>query len=469
MHTVRIITALTLLAGPALAAVTPPPGYIYSTQLLANLTQGCVAAGPGGTFVGIGPAFTANAQAIVLARESGDLRLVAMGFNSIADCAYDAASDTLYVSDNADNADLGISTSFAGNTGAQSGDTVFAVPNASTASGLSAAALELLPADSVEFAAGLALAASGAVLVGNAAGSGGSVLEITPGPVAVPLVSGLNFVGGLAVRPASGDLYVAENLGLPLFDNQVRRYTAAGAPIAPVPFAGPSFAFGSTDLLFDGDDRLLASGNFGADVVAIDADTGSVSPFVSGLTFATGMALHPFTGRVEILSATFGGADEDKSLHRFTPVDRLTAGKGSPASECVHELYGIALVGNAAVCTDGAACDADGAVNDVCLFPVGFCLNVADADYPECALGEVTDVIVSAKPASAAIADTAARLTAGLPRSDSTCVFSDGLAVAVRVTPAGKKEGKATLKVRATTDDGRKDTDVFKLVCTPAP
>src|ERR1700690_2186963 len=69
---------------PAPAAVTPPPGYIYTTQLLRNLTQGCLAVGPGGTFVGIGPSFTANAEAVVLARESGELRLVAMGFNSIS-------------------------------------------------------------------------------------------------------------------------------------------------------------------------------------------------------------------------------------------------------------------------------------------------------------------------------------------------------------------------------------------------
>ena len=49
------------LLGSASAAVVPPLGYIYTTQLLKNLTQSCVAVGPGGTFVGIGPGFTANA------------------------------------------------------------------------------------------------------------------------------------------------------------------------------------------------------------------------------------------------------------------------------------------------------------------------------------------------------------------------------------------------------------------------
>ena len=73
---VAVLLAGATLAGHAGAAVTAPAGYIYSTQLLSSLTQGCVAAGPGGTFVGIGATFTANAEAIVLAKESGELRLV---------------------------------------------------------------------------------------------------------------------------------------------------------------------------------------------------------------------------------------------------------------------------------------------------------------------------------------------------------------------------------------------------------
>ena len=87
---VALALGATVWTTAALAAVVPPAGYIYSTQLLSNLTAGCVAAGPGGTFVGIGPGFTANAQAIVLAKESGELRLVASGFNSLSDCARQA-------------------------------------------------------------------------------------------------------------------------------------------------------------------------------------------------------------------------------------------------------------------------------------------------------------------------------------------------------------------------------------------
>jgi hypothetical protein len=474
MQKFRTMTALlagALLAAPGHAVVTAPAGYIYSTQLLGNLTQGCIAAGPGGTFVGIGETFTANAEAVVLARESGDLRLVAMGFSSITDCAYDPATDTLYVTDNADNADLGITTSFAGNTGAQTGDTVFRIPNASTASGLSAAGLELLPPNSIEFAANVAVDASGAVLVSNAAGgTSGNVLKITAGPSATNLVTSLAYAGGIALAPGSGDLFVGENLGLPNFDNQIRRYTGAGAPVPPVPFAGPSFAFGSLDLAFDGDGRLLASGNFGADVVAFDIGTGGSTPFVSGLTFASGMTVDPFTHRVQILSSTFSGADEDKSLHRFTPIDRLVAGGGASKSDCAVEIYGLEVDGKTATCVDGAACDADGTVNDSCLFPVGLCFNVADPDLADCNSGdEVSELSLSAKPASAAITALASAIGAALPLSGSSCRFSDGYALPVAQSPAGKKNGKATLKVKSTTGDGRVDTDVVKLVCAPAP
>ena len=463
------VATIAAAATTASAAVTPPAGYIYSTELLSNLTQGCVAAGPGGTFVGIGPSFTANAEAIVLAKESGELHLVAMGFNSISDCAYDRTTDTLYVTDNANNADLGITTMF-GNTGAQTGDTVYAVPSASSASGRSAADLELLPADSVPFAANVTLDGAGNLLVANAVGGGsGTVLKIAPGPVTTTFASSLQFVGGVAVNPANGNVFVAENLGLPNFDNDIHQYTGLGAAVPPVPFAGPSFTFGSVDLAFNSDGKLLASGNFGADVVSFDPSTAMSTPFVSGLTFATGTTVDPFTHRVEILSSQFNGGPEDHSLHRFTPIDRLVAGGGSSKSDCVQELYGIELVGTTATCVDGAPCDADGTENDSCLFPVGFCFNVADPALTDCAADTVTDVTISAKPASAAATNAAARIAGALPISSTTCVFSDGIAVPVKIAASGKRDGKAQVKIASKTSDGRKDVDVAKLVCQPAP
>jgi hypothetical protein len=453
------------LCTSARAVVTPPAGYIYSTQLLSNLTQNCIAAGPGGTFVGIGPSFIANAGSIVLAKESGELRLVTSGFNSISDCAYDRSADVLYVTDNADNGDFGLSGPFA----AQSGDTVFAIPSASTASGLSAPGLELLPPNSIPSAASVAVDAAGDVFVSDAVGGGsGSVVKIV-GTTPSPFVSSLEFTGGLAFNSATGNLFVAESL--PSFDNQIGQFTPAGVAVPPVPFAGPSFSFGSLDLLLNSDGRLLASGAFGGDVTSFDVSDGTSLPFVGGLNFAGGMTVDPFTHRVQILSSTFMGGDEDKSLHRFTPVDQLSAGGGSTAKDCLHEAYGLDVVGGTATCTDGAACDSDGVANDACLFPVGFCFNVTDPALSDCDTGSpLSALTVSAKPASAAIAATVAQISAALPLAGASCFFSDGVYVPVRITGSGsRKDGKAKLKVKAEAADGRKDTDVVKLVCTPAP
>lgn len=451
------------LAAPARAAVVAPPGTIYSTQLLASLTQSCIAVGPGGSFVAIGPGFSANAQAVVLVAESGAARLVAFGFNSVADCVYDRASDTLYVTDNADAGEL---------PGALTGDTVFRIPSASTASGLSAKGLELLPSNSIPSAAGVAVDASGNVYVGNALGGGsGQVIEIaSPSGTPSTFASGLDFVAGLAFEPASADLLVSETR--PSFDAEIRRFSPLGAPLGV--FAGPSFAFGSYDIAFDTDGRLLATGAFGGDVVAFDAG-GTPSPLVSGLNFATGVSVDEFTGRVEILSSTFIPTDEDRSIHRFTPIDRLVPGRGSSRTECLHELYGVRLVAPApgkpatkAICTDGDACDADGVENDRCVFPIGFCLGVADPNFPECNAAAIDSFAASVKPNPLDAGSAVAAVQAALPLSGPSCFFSDGVTVPVKVTASGKKagSGKVTVKASAGADV---DTDNLSLVCNPAP
>jgi hypothetical protein len=183
------------------------------------------------------------------------------------------------------------------------------------------------------------------------------------------------------------------------------------------------------------------------------------------------VTVDPFTHRVQMLSGTFPVSDENKSLHRFTPVDQLAAGSGAATKTCLHEAYGLQIVDGDAVCTDGAACDADATVNDACVFPVGFCLNVDDPDLAGCDNGSnVAEVSIVAKPASAAIAAVAAQVGAALPLTGSSCFFSDGYYVPVKITGSGtKKDGKGKLKVQVTAADGRKDSDTFKLVCHPVP
>jgi len=455
---------LALAPAVAPAAVTAPAGYIYNTEVLGSLTESCVAAGPGGTFVGIGPAFTANAQAVVLVNESGAARLVALGFNSISDCAYDAAHDVLYITDNAADGDL---------PGAITGDTVFAVKSASTASAFPAAGLELVAPKSVPHAASVAVDASGKVLVSDATGSGaGTVSKIDPAsPALTPFASGFDFTGGIAINPASGDVFVAETTDA--FETIIRHFSSGGTE-QPV-FAGPGSGFGSYDLAFSIDGQLLATGLFPpGDVVAFDA-AGTPSAFVSGLNFANSITVNRFTGRVEILSG-FTGTDEDRSLERFTPVSRLVPGRGTAATECLHEFYGLALApgkpgaaAKKAICVDGAPCDADGQVNGSCLFPVGFCFNVPDPNFPECAAAIISDVEISSKPPSAAIGAAAARVASALPLTGPSCIFSDGVAVPLKTTSAGQKNGQASVRVTATTMGSDADKDSVLLVCEPAP
>jgi hypothetical protein len=285
-----------------------------------------------------------------------------------------------------------------------------------------------------------------------------------------PFLSGLDLSGGVAFNPANGNLFVAQTL-VPAFNNRIDQFTSAGVAVPPVPFAGPSFGFGSYDLAFNSDGRLLATGAFAGDVVSFDTSTGASIPFVSGLNLASGVAVDPFTHRVQILSSTFTGAAEDKSLHRFTPIDQLTPGNGKSKTECLHEAYGLKLVDGDAVCVDGAPCDNDGKVNDACLFPVGFCLNVADLNFLDCSSGmAITAASITALPASPAITAVTKQLTSALPLSGSSCFFSDGYYVPVKVAASGtKKAGKAKLKVKVAAADGRKDTDTLKLVCQPAP
>ncbi len=451
------------VAQSARAAVVPPPGYIYDRLLLGSETQSCVAVGPGGTFVGVGPGFSANAQAVVLVAESGAARLVAFGFNSIGDCAYDAARDVLYVTDNADAGEL---------PGALSGDTVFAVPSASTAPARSASGLEVLPPNSVPNAASVAVDAAGNVFVSDAAGSGaGTVMKIDPnGPSASVFASGFDFTSGLALQPGSGDVFVAEATAS--FASRIRRFSPAGVDLGV--FAGPSFDFGSYDLAFHIDGRLLATGLFGGDVVALDA-SGSPAPFASGLTFATGVAVNSFTGRVEILSG-FSGTDDDRAVHRFVPVSRLVAGRGRSDRECLHEFYGVELVPPApgkpprdAICQDGAPCDADGVANDRCLFPLGFCLNAPDPNLPDCAADTIAAFEARATAAQAlVVTETMRRVGAQLPLNGPACFFTDGVPVPVRATAEGKKKGVAAVRVRAATQSGRADRDAVRLVCNPA-
>ena len=225
---------------------------------------------------------------------------------------------------------------------------------------------------------------------------------------------------------------------------------------------------------------MILTGAYEGDVVAMDPVSGATSPVLSGLTYATGVDVDEFTGRVSLLSSTFIPSDEDLSIHRLVDKSRLLPGKGSEKAECMIEFYGAELVPSSpgkkakrAVCVDGEACDADGVVNDVCVFPVGVCVNVEDPRFPKCdSTGIAEFVVKKSKPESPEIAALAAAVAADLPIEEEGCSFSDGMRVPVKFGENDvRKDGKGKLKwrVRGTGKNPRKDTDKLKMTCRPAP
>jgi hypothetical protein len=245
--------------------------------------------------------------------------------------------------------------------------------------------------------------------------------------------------------------------------------------------SGPTDAHGSIDLRFNTDGRVLVTGKFGGDVVSLDPATGALEAFAGGLTFATGVDVNDLTGRVEILSSSFSFPDpvaEDRSIHRFTPVERLVAGGGPAKADCIVETYGVELApakpgkpAKMAICVDGAPCDADGAANGRCLFPVGFCLDVSDPELPACGTEGVSGFeLKKVVPGSAALSEVAEAIVASLPIGSATCAFSDGLEVPLGTDRRGApKAGKGLIKIKAKSADARPktDTDALKLRCLP--
>ncbi|MFN2425320.1 MAG: hypothetical protein ABR587_02605 [Candidatus Binatia bacterium] len=468
MRTSLVATAVAIsIHGMAQAETQPAAGYIYTREVLGELTEGCVAHAHGGVFVAVGPALAFPASGgtrdILFVSADSSVRTVATGLNAVGDCVYDAASDTLYVTDS------GLEFS-----GATAGDTVFAIPGDATDADV--AQFELLPSGTVPYAFSIDFFGSG-LLVSDAAGGGlGSVIEIDLSggePAASTFASGFDYTGGVFV---DGDRVLVGEAVQPNFDSAVYEYSSAG--VLQSTLSGPTFDHGSNDLAVAGDGRVLATG--GSTIVAID-DVGAVAPLVTGLdggsgfaAFGGGVAVDEFTGRIDFLASSFSGADDDKSIHRLVPVDRLLTRGGDPVGDCAMELFGVELVpravgrpARAAICEDGAACDADGAADGVCTYPLGLCFNVSDPRLPECTPSAVSQVtLVRARPEGAGAEALAAAAAAVLPMSESTCVFGQGVRIPLRED--GTRRGKGRVFLRADGAGGVRDYDVVKLICEPA-
>lgn len=457
------------------AQVLAAPGYIYSAQATGSFPEGCVAlAADGGVFTALGVQFsggTGETRSIVHIGIDGTQRVVATGFNAVADCHYDPASDVLYVAD-----------SGAEFTGAVTGDTVFALPSASTAVSLTAAGNELLPSGSFAFAAGVTADAEGDLYVSDAAGPGaGSVTKVDLA-LAMPvsfLPAGLDYAGGVEVD-ADGSVLVADSDGA-TFANRVRRYSAAGALLGIV--SADNYDHGSVNLALDGAGRAILTGS---NTIARLEAGGGVLPLVTGMAsgfgpaFGGGLDIDRFTGRVLFNASNFDGGPDDRALHQLIEVERLAPGRGREDRECLLEFFGVELVAPApdrparrADCFDGQACDADGVADGVCTFPLGACLAVSDPRLPACSIEEVTSFdLRRARPESSELEAMADRVTAELPASSAFCSLSQGYPVPLRLSASGiEKAGKAKVVARVEgrlSGQRRVDSDRLKLRCLPA-
>lgn len=468
MRKILVATAIAVsIFDSAQAATVPAPGYIYGQRVLAQLTEGCVAHAPGGVFVGEGPALSfppaGGTRDIVFVSDTGSVRTVALGLNSIADCVYDRSTHTLYVTD-----------SGAEFPGATTGDTVFAIPG--DGQDVDVAGLEVLPSGTLPYAYSIDLFGNG-LLVSNAAGDGmGSVvfIDLTGGtPAASTFATGFDYTGGVAV---DGSRVLVSEALQPNFDSSIYDYSTAG--VFQSTLSGPTFDHGSSDLAVAADGGILVTGS--ATLVSID-DQGAGTPLVTGLdggtpfaAFGGGVSVNRFTGRIDFLASSFSGADDDKSIHRLIPIDRLLTKGGDPVTDCAMEFYGVELVpknegdpARAAICVDGAACDADGVVDGGCTFPLALCLNVHDPRLPGCTPSSVEKVkLVRGLPEGAGAEEMVGEVDSVLPTAESVCVFSDGIRVELR--DGGTRRAKGRVKVRTVSGD-ISDIDSVRLICEPTP
>lgn len=238
-----LASALVALATPAVAraAVTAAEGYAVRTIPTPDTVQGGVVRRAGAVLVGQG-GFGGGLQSVVRLERAG-ATTIATGFNSLG--GFDLAADgTLYVVDNCGEC-----------SGATTGDTLFAIPDALTrTTAATAAGLEVVPAGTIPAAQDVLLV-PGAALVADAGGPGNGRVRRVTGGTATDLVTGLDFLGGLALFP--DDTLRVANVDA-AFAGAVLRYALDGTPAGTLA-GGLSGAFA---VVVDADQNVLVSGGF---------------------------------------------------------------------------------------------------------------------------------------------------------------------------------------------------------------
>src|SRR5205085_2543855 len=111
----------------------------------------------------------------------------------------------------------------------------------------------------------------------------------------------------------------------------------------------------------------------------------------------------------------------------LTPVAALTPG-GATRGDCQVELWGGTFDTRPNgqpttrwTCTDGDACDRDGAADGACTFVVGTCFSVGDPRLPACTPGGVDQAEIKIAQSPPPLAALQAAASAILPSSAATC------------------------------------------------
>jgi hypothetical protein len=284
-----------LAAAPVAHAITAP-GYTVTEIPLPNFAQGDVVVAGGALYVGVGPGFSGAAQSVVRI-DGGGTTTIADGFNALSGFAYDSVNDRLLVVDNADEA-----------PGAETGDTLYAIPNPGGAFGtpLRGADIEVAPAGAIPGAADIVLdpndPTGNTAFVSDSSESfppAGRVLsvDLTSGAISV-LQTGLGFAAGLAANAIT--LFIGNVNGF-TFAGEVSSVALPGATGPRAPIAGG--LAGQYDVELEAGGTLLSTSV--SELLRIDPTSGIATAIASGFGFATG--LFELDGTIWVLDGGFPG------------------------------------------------------------------------------------------------------------------------------------------------------------------
>jgi len=448
VHLLRLTALTTVLvlgsARIAPAAVTGATGWIAGTVPLPGINAADLTPAGSSLLVGIG-AYGAQNQSIVRVDRDGTTTTLVTQLNALGGIAYDRENDRLLFTDNGLTAPPGT---------AVTGDTLYALADPLGAtSAVSAQTLELAPSGSIGFAQAVLPLAGGDVLVGDAAGAGvGRVVKYSGGNL-TDLITGLDYTAGisLSLTPA-GELLIGDVDGL-TFAGSVERYDLTGGFLGTL-IGGLS---GTYDQEVTASGNLLLTGgflpDFSSSTVLSITPAGAATPIATGFGFSSGIALDGPSQQALVLD--FGTAYIDT----LTPVAALTPG-GNGKRECQAESWGGAFDVSGSgkslprwTCTDGAACDRDGAVNGSCAFVYGTCFSVPDARLAACTPAAVdsAEIRITKNP-PVALAQIQAAADAVLPSTGATC--SAGSAISVGASKSVKITVRAKVGNRVVDSDG---------------